>query len=42
VRRKVAMADEGRGGALGRVMVALISLTLWCAVGAGGRWIGFS
>jgi len=42
VRRKVAMAEEGRAGPLGRVVVALVSLTLWCGVGAGGRWIGFS
>ena len=40
VRRKVAMAEETRR--LSRFFVALVSLTLWCGVGAGGRWIGFS
>jgi len=40
VRRKVAMAEET--GRLSRFFVALVSLTLWCGVGAGGRWIGFS
>ena len=42
VRRKVAMADEQRARPLLRKLVAVLSLLLWCGVGAGGRWIGFS
>jgi hypothetical protein len=42
VRRKVAMAGEGRVRPLWQKVVALVSLTLWFGVGAGGRWIGFS
>ena len=40
VRRKVAAAGQPKV-LLGKV-VAMISLTLWSAVGIGGRWIGFS
>jgi hypothetical protein len=40
VRRKVAAAGQQKA-LLGKV-VALISLSLWSAVGIGGRWIGFS
>jgi hypothetical protein len=40
VRRRVAAAGQPKV-LLGKV-VALISLTLWSAVGIGGRWIGFS
>jgi len=40
VRRKVAAASQPKV-LLGKV-VAMISLTLWSAVGIGGRWIGFS
>ena len=40
VRRKVAGAD--RPGPLKSKLVALVSITLWSAVGIGGRWIGFS
>jgi uncharacterized membrane protein SirB2 len=42
VRRKVAMANETRVRPLLNKLVALVSLTLWLTVGAGGRWIGFS
>jgi hypothetical protein len=42
VRRKITRADEGRIGRLGYGAVAVLSLTLWFAVGAAGRWIGFS
>jgi len=42
VRRKVARAEEGRISPLAYKAVAIVSLTLWFAVGAAGRWIGFS
>jgi hypothetical protein len=42
VRRKVSMTEEGRVRPLAMKLVALVSLTLWFGVGAGGRWIGFS
>jgi hypothetical protein len=42
VRRKVAMAEEGRVAAGVCRLVALVSLTLWLGVGASGRWIGFA
>jgi hypothetical protein len=42
VRRKVTMAGEGRVSPVRMKLVALVSLTLWFGVGAGGRWIGFS
>ena len=42
VRRKVTLADEGRVRPLWLKIVALVSLSLWFGVGAGGRWIGFS
>jgi hypothetical protein len=42
VRRKVAMAGEDRVSPLAMKLVAIVSLTLWFGVGAGGRWIGFS
>lgn len=42
VRRRVAMAEESRAQPLLRKLVAFVSLLLWCGVGAGGRWIGFS
>ena len=42
VRRRVTLADEGRVRPLYYKLVALVSLTLWFGVGAGGRWIGFS
>ena len=42
VRRKVALAGEGRVPPLVMKLVAIVSLTLWFGVGAGGRWIGFS
>ncbi len=42
VRRKVALADEGRVGPLRGRLVALVSVALWSGVGIGGRWIGFS
>jgi uncharacterized membrane protein len=41
VRRKVTMADETRLRPIWFKLVALVSLTLWFGVGAGGRWIGF-
>ena len=42
VRRKAALAPEGRLSALEMKMIAIVSLALWFGVGAGGRWIGFS
>jgi hypothetical protein len=42
VRRRVTLADEGRVRPIWYRVVALISLSLWFGVGAGGRWIGFS
>lgn len=42
VRRMVTMAEEVRVGPIWGRLVALVSLTLWSGVGAGGRWIGFS
>src|SRR5437762_13870340 len=42
VRRKVTMADEMALRPVWLKVVALVSLTLWFGVGAGGRWIGFS
>jgi hypothetical protein len=41
VRRKVALAGEGRVKPVWLKVVAIVSLTLWFGVGAGGRWIGF-
>ena len=40
VRRKVAGADKP--SPLRSKLVAMASVTLWSAVGIGGRWIGFS
>jgi hypothetical protein len=40
VRRKVVGADKSTP--LQSKLVALASVTLWSAVGIGGRWIGFS
>ncbi|HMD37469.1 MAG TPA: DUF6644 family protein [Vicinamibacterales bacterium] len=42
VRRKVTRAEDGRISPIGYRTVALVSLALWFAVGAAGRWIGFS
>ena len=42
VRRKVTQAGEGRVRPIWLKIVALVSLSLWFGVGAGGRWIGFS
>jgi hypothetical protein len=42
IRRKVTQADEARVRPVVLKLVALVSLTLWFGVGAGGRWIGFS
>jgi hypothetical protein len=42
VRRKVVFAPEGRFSPAVAGMVAVVSMTLWLCVGAGGRWIGFS
>src|SRR5262245_7759765 len=42
VRKKVALAGEGRVKPVWLKVVAIVSLTLWFGVGAGGRWIGFS
>jgi hypothetical protein len=42
VRRKVALAAEGRVGPLWSKLVAVVSVMLWSGVGIGGRWIGFS
>jgi hypothetical protein len=42
VRRRVTLADEARVRPIWYKAVALVSLSLWFGVGAGGRWIGFS
>jgi hypothetical protein len=42
IRRAVTRAEEGRINPIVYKLVALVSLTLWFGVGAGGRWIGFS
>jgi uncharacterized protein DUF6644 len=42
VRRRVTLADEASLRPAVYRLVALVSLTLWFGVGAGGRWIGFS
>ena len=42
VRRKVALAAEGQVRPFWLKAVAVVSLVLWFAVGASGRWIGFS
>ena len=42
VRRRVALAHEGRVKPIWLKLVAVVSLMLWFGVGAGGRWIGFS
>ena len=42
VRRRVALAGEGRVSPRVMKLVAIVSLGLWFGVGAGGRWIGFS
>jgi hypothetical protein len=41
VRRRVSM-ESARVRPVVLKLVALVSLTLWFGVGAGGRWIGFS
>ena len=38
----VTLADEARVGPVWSKLVAIVSLAMWFAVGAGGRWIGFS
>jgi len=42
VRRRVTLMDQTRVGPFWSKVVALVSLTMWLGVGAGGRWIGFS
>jgi hypothetical protein len=42
VRRRMTLADEAAVRPAVYKLVALVSLTLWFGVGAGGRWIGFS
>jgi len=42
VQRKATMTEEGRVRPAAMKLIALVSLTLWFGVGAGGRWIGFS
>jgi hypothetical protein len=42
VKRWVTRAEEGRIRPIVYKLVAVVSLTMWFAVGAGGRWIGFS
>jgi hypothetical protein len=42
VQRKTALADPDRVTPLRSRTVGLVSILLWSAVGAGGRWIGFS
>jgi hypothetical protein len=42
VRRRVTRAEVALARPIVYRLVALVSLTLWFGVGAGGRWIGFS
>ena len=42
IRRKITRVEDGRISPLGYRTVAIVSLLLWFAVGAAGRWIGFS
>jgi len=42
LRRRVTRAEDGRISPIGYKMAAVVSLMLWFAVGAAGRWIGFS
>jgi hypothetical protein len=42
VRRKATLTGEGRLSPAAMKLVGLVSLLLWFAVGASGRWIGFS
>ena len=42
VRRRVAFADTARARPLQQKLAAIVSLALWLAVAASGRWIGFS
>jgi hypothetical protein len=42
IRRRMTQADEAGVRPIWLKLVALVSLTLWFGVGAGGRWIGFS
>jgi hypothetical protein len=42
VRWRMTQADEGAARPLYQKLVAVVSLLLWVAVGASGRWIGFS
>jgi uncharacterized protein DUF6644 len=42
IRQKVALAGEERVRPIWLKLVAIVSLSLWFGVGAGGRWIGFS
>jgi hypothetical protein len=42
IRRKVTLTEHATTGPTTLRLVALVSLTLWLGVGAGGRWIGFS
>lgn len=42
VRRRVALAPEGRYATATRMAVAVVSIALWFTVAASGRWIGFS
>lgn len=42
VLRRTALADPTRISMLRSRAVALVSLSLWSLVAAGGRWIGFS
>jgi hypothetical protein len=42
VQRRTALGDPDHVSTLRSRLVALVSLTLWFLVGAGGRWIGFS
>jgi hypothetical protein len=42
VRRRVSLREDAGARPVLLKLVALVSLTLWLGVGAGGRWIGFS
>jgi hypothetical protein len=42
IRRKITLANEKLTSPTWRRAVGMTSLVLWCSVGIGGRWIGFS
>ncbi|HZP49070.1 MAG TPA: DUF6644 family protein [Vicinamibacterales bacterium] len=42
VKRRATLSDHAPASPAMLRLIALVSLTLWFGVGAGGRWIGFS